>query len=191
MVSSHKPFYFMRHGETEWNHKNLPMGQQDISLNEEGLAQALAASQLIKDEQIKSIFVSPLKRAIQTAEIVCSQTSILYNVVEEIKEASFGVEEGNPNTAWAQEWMAGKPIEGAESFSSFIERVNKGLNIVFKSKHPTLMISHMGVYKIIQKILGMPPCGLQNGEVAYHVPPSDLTPQWTIYKILNTGKVLC
>lgn len=36
----HQPFYFMRHGEMDWNRSNLIMGQMDIPLNETGIRQA-------------------------------------------------------------------------------------------------------------------------------------------------------
>ena len=41
------PFYFIRHGETEWNRRNIVMGSQDIPLNELGLQQAHEASQVL------------------------------------------------------------------------------------------------------------------------------------------------
>lgn len=36
-----KPFYFLRHGETDWNKERKWQGSQDIPLNDTGIAQAL------------------------------------------------------------------------------------------------------------------------------------------------------
>ena len=42
-------FWFLRHGETDWNAQNLSQGAVDIPLNETGLAQArLARVQRLK-----------------------------------------------------------------------------------------------------------------------------------------------
>lgn len=41
----HIPFYFLRHGETDWNLQRKMMGGVDIPLNATGRAQAEAARQ--------------------------------------------------------------------------------------------------------------------------------------------------
>ena len=38
-----RDFYFIHHGETDWNREHRGMGQKDIPLNERGLAQAHTA----------------------------------------------------------------------------------------------------------------------------------------------------
>ncbi|MGI4954935.1 MAG: histidine phosphatase family protein, partial [Janthinobacterium lividum] len=35
-----RAFWFLRHGETDWNARNLSQGNVDIPLNEVGIAQA-------------------------------------------------------------------------------------------------------------------------------------------------------
>ncbi len=35
-----KTFYFLRHGETDWNRQRIIQGQTDTELNATGLAQA-------------------------------------------------------------------------------------------------------------------------------------------------------
>ena len=41
-------FWFLRHGETDWNAQNLSQGNVDIPLNETGLAQARSAALLLR-----------------------------------------------------------------------------------------------------------------------------------------------
>ncbi|KJV91271.1 2,3-bisphosphoglycerate-dependent phosphoglycerate mutase [Orientia tsutsugamushi] len=48
-----KPFYFLRHGETDWNLAHRAMGSQDIPLNDRGVSQGLNAAELLKNEPIK------------------------------------------------------------------------------------------------------------------------------------------
>ena len=42
----------LRHGESEWNAKNLFTGWVDVDLNEKGLAEAERGGKLLKDEGI-------------------------------------------------------------------------------------------------------------------------------------------
>ena len=46
-------FWFLRHGETDWNAQNLSQGNVDIPLNETGLAQARSASLLLRGRGIR------------------------------------------------------------------------------------------------------------------------------------------
>ena len=48
-------FWFLRHGETDWNAKDLSQGSVDIPLNETGLVQARSASLLLRNRGIHSI----------------------------------------------------------------------------------------------------------------------------------------
>lgn len=56
----------LRHGQSEWNKKNLFTGWVDIPLSEEGINEAFKAGELIKDIPIDVIFTSTLIRAHMT-----------------------------------------------------------------------------------------------------------------------------
>ncbi|KJV72600.1 histidine phosphatase super family protein [Orientia tsutsugamushi str. TA763] len=43
-----KPFYFLKHGKTDWNLEHRAMGSQDIPLNDRGVSQGLNAAELLK-----------------------------------------------------------------------------------------------------------------------------------------------
>ena len=62
----------LRHGESEWNLQNRFTGWTDVKLTNSGIKEAKKAGRNIYSEklQIKTIFTSILKRAIQTTEIV-------------------------------------------------------------------------------------------------------------------------
>ena len=57
------PFYFIRHGETDWNRRNIIMGSQDIPLNERGLEQAHEVSRILEKESFEIIVSSTKMRA--------------------------------------------------------------------------------------------------------------------------------
>lgn len=61
--------YIMRHGQTQWNAQGRLQGQTDIPLNEEGRAGAAAAREKYGCIPLDVCFASPLKRALETAEI--------------------------------------------------------------------------------------------------------------------------
>ncbi|MFC8504593.1 phosphoglyceromutase [Pedococcus sp. NPDC057267] len=59
----------LRHGESEWNSKNLFTGWVDVDLNDKGRAEAVNGGKLLKDNGILPTVVhtSVLRRAINTA----------------------------------------------------------------------------------------------------------------------------
>jgi len=66
----HHPFYFLRHGQTDWNLQGRLQGHTDIPLNATGLDQAHAAADMLADQGIDIIVSSPLVRALKTAAII-------------------------------------------------------------------------------------------------------------------------
>ena len=84
--------YILRHGETDYNNQGRFQGQNDISLNERGKKQAEETKIKLKDIKFDKVFVSPLKRAIETAKIVVPDYNL--EVDNRIIERSFGKLEG-------------------------------------------------------------------------------------------------
>ena len=100
-------FWFLRHGETDWNAQNLSQGNVDIPLNETGLAQARSASLLLRNKGIRSVISSPLSRAKVTADIAAAALGLPVQVDEGLREVAFGVKEGEPMADWFQHWVDG------------------------------------------------------------------------------------
>jgi 2,3-bisphosphoglycerate-dependent phosphoglycerate mutase len=61
----------LRHGESEWNAKNLFTGWVDVGLTEKGRAEALRGAELLVERELLPdiVHTSVLRRAIRTAEI--------------------------------------------------------------------------------------------------------------------------
>jgi len=61
----------LRHGESEWNSKNLFTGWVDVDLNQKGIDEATAAARLLQDEGLLPdvAHTSLLRRAIHTANL--------------------------------------------------------------------------------------------------------------------------
>ncbi len=60
----------VRHGETEWNRIRRFQGRSDLELNDRGKAQVDSLALTLKEKEIKSIYSSPLLRAVETAKAV-------------------------------------------------------------------------------------------------------------------------
>ena len=67
-------FYFIRHGETEWNTKGIYQGLTDIPLSEKGEKQAEYLGKRFQNKALKvdAIYSSPLQRAVKTAESIAN-----------------------------------------------------------------------------------------------------------------------
>jgi 2,3-bisphosphoglycerate-dependent phosphoglycerate mutase len=66
-----KKLILVRHGESEWNAKNLFTGWVDVDLSEKGVKEAKRAGELLKEKNILPdiVHTSLLRRAIKTANI--------------------------------------------------------------------------------------------------------------------------
>jgi probable phosphoglycerate mutase len=165
------PFWFLRHGQTDWNKEHRIMGQTDIPLNQTGIDQAQKAAQLLKDKNFKTIISSPLKRTLQTAEIVAAEHDTPIIIMDQFKEAGWGTLEGtlkDSSGAWFYNWKQGIPVEGAEFFVDYIQRVRNGLQQALVYPSPILIVSHGGVYWVMQEILKLANEDISNCSPIFH-----------------------
>lgn len=89
--------YIMRHGLTDWNILHKLQGQTDIPLNEEGRSMAKAAHDEYLHIHFDLCYSSPLKRAMQTAQILLQGRNVPIKTDDRLKEMSFGIYEGIEN----------------------------------------------------------------------------------------------
>jgi broad specificity phosphatase PhoE len=69
-------FVLVRHGETDWNRERRFQGHADVPLNEAGRRQAEALADALAGERFAAAYSSPLRRALETAEIVADRLHI-------------------------------------------------------------------------------------------------------------------
>jgi 2,3-bisphosphoglycerate-dependent phosphoglycerate mutase len=74
----------VRHGQSDWNLKNLFTGWVDVDLTERGRTEAREAGRLLKAEgfQFDLVFTSVLKRAIRTMWTVLDEMDLMWLPVE-------------------------------------------------------------------------------------------------------------
>jgi len=122
-------FWFLRHGETDWNAKGWSQGNIDIPLNANGIAQAQAAAPMLVNRGIASIVASPLSRAHDTAKVAAELLGLPVHLDEGLRETSFGEKEGQPMSEWFSHWVEGSYTPpGGESFADLRARALAAVN---------------------------------------------------------------
>ena len=117
---------FVRHGQTEWNRLGKQQGLADIPLDQTGIEQARKTAQLLKDEAFDCVYCSPLKRARQTAEMICEGRNIPIILEQRLIERDMGEFEG---MTWHQfdtrafwDYTADLHYQKAENIRDFYRR---------------------------------------------------------------------
>ncbi|PHK94966.1 histidine phosphatase family protein [Pseudoroseomonas rhizosphaerae] len=158
---SRAPFWFLRHGETDWNARGLSQGNVDIPLNAIGIAQAERAARALLDgqagRQIATIVASPLGRARDTAAAVGKLLGLPVEIHDALREVSFGVQEGQPMADWFDDWVEGRfTPEGAESFARLRERTVAAINHCLARPGPVLVVAHGALWRAFRAEAGLP-----------------------------------
>ena len=128
--------YFVRHGQTTWNKRKKLQGQHDTKLTPRGLEQARLAAEGMKDIPFDYVIASPLSRARVTAETIVGDRPLTIEFDDRLKEIDFGRDNGrcfgktmnDPHFVRYQRFFNEphkyKPIKGAESYQTVIERAD-------------------------------------------------------------------
>jgi probable phosphoglycerate mutase len=172
-------FWFLRHGETDWNARGLSQGSVDVPLNATGLAQAHAAAALLVHRGITTIVASPLSRAQDTAAIVGAALALPVATDELLREVSFGVQEGQPMSEWFDDWILGRfTPAGAEPFAALRSRATAAINRALAHPAPVLVVAHGALFRALRAEMGLPPAvRLPNATPMWCEPG---TPAWTL-----------
>jgi len=133
-MSKSAEFYFVRHGQTDYNVSPTKVDHTDVSLNAVGWSQAHALEPLIRTLPIRSVCHSPLKRVLETKDVIASQHSAMHHVIEELTECS------------GQIWDDMTSGINGEHVSCFIQRAVKGINRALEKPGPILIVAHGGIH---------------------------------------------
>ena len=151
-----RPFWFLRHGQTDWNAEGLSQGNVDIPLNATGLAQAGAAAEALRGRGIVRIIASPLGRARTTAEIVARGLGLGVEIDEDLREAAFGVQEGQKMGPWFAEWLEGQSTpQGGESYAALHARTVGAVNRALAESSPVLVVAHGALFRALRDAMGL------------------------------------
>jgi probable phosphoglycerate mutase len=175
-------FWFLRHGETDWNAQDLAQGNVDVPLNQTGLAQARSAALLLRERGIRSVISSPLSRAKDTADIVAAQLGLPVQTDDALREVAFGVQEGKPMAAWFAAWVDGQfTPDGGESFAALTVRAVGVINRCVQRPPVVLVVGHGGVFRALRGAMGQDrTVRTRNGVPVWCEPPAGAGGAWGI-----------
>ncbi|BAT71089.1 probable phosphoglycerate mutase [Thermosulfidibacter takaii ABI70S6] len=159
----------IRHGESEFNKKGIIQGHTNSPLSPLGRVQAELTGMWLKEQSnIQKIYTSPLRRALETAQIINKHLQVPLIEIEEFKEIKLGIWEGKSIEEVKQKdptnlnlWFtepAKARIEGAERLDAFQKRVTDAFyKIVEEEREGEIaIVAHGGtISAIIASVLNL------------------------------------
>ncbi|CEF57201.1 histidine phosphatase family protein [Acetobacter ghanensis] len=166
-----RPYWYLRHGQTDWNRAGLSQGRTDVPLNETGIEQAVEAGRLIEQavraagqgSSITRIVCSPLERAHKTASIVRDELAahglplLPLSVDDGLAEVCFGEQEGQPIADWYDDWIAEQYTPpGAEPFAELKSRAAQAVNRATAPEGLPLIVAHGALFRALRAVMALP-----------------------------------
>jgi len=152
---SSKKIYIVRHGQTDYNLRNVVQGGGiDSDLNENGISQANAFYEAKKHIQFDKIYYTGLKRTKQSVQKFLRE-GVPHEAVPDLNEISWGKYEGVPMDHSENEyylnmiarWSQGDLdhcIERGESPNIAAKRLRRGIEYILQQEGQTILICMHG-----------------------------------------------
>ena len=182
----------VRHGQSDWNNKNLFTGWENPGLTSRGIDEAHATGLLLKKQSkiYSYLFTSLLDRAINTANIIIEELDINgINVVrdEALNERDYGeltgLNKDDAREKWGEDqvhiWRRSFdiPPPGGESLKDTADRVipyyeNKILPLLFEDNNILVSAHGNSLRALVMHIEGLSPEEILQREIATGQPIS-------------------
>ncbi|HEY0070523.1 MAG TPA: histidine phosphatase family protein [Chloroflexia bacterium] len=152
--------YLVRHGENranitkEFSHKKV-----DYPLTEKGVLQARQTAEYFKDRHVDEVYSSPLRRAVQTAEIIAQTKGLPVTIVEALREVNSGHLEDTPPSeeTWrvyldtVRGWNEGRPevaLPGGENYFTLANRIRQAIGEIIGDRdgRQIVVAGHGGIF---------------------------------------------
>lgn len=163
-MSDNPLLHLVRHGRTDANLDDRFVGWSDDALNAAGRAEAAELAARLAGEGIEGVFTSPVRRAVETAEILADAWDASVHTVHDLHEIEIGpwkgllereVREGHP--AEYADWLrdpAGFRLPGRESLEEVRERTMRAVDQIARSQlsagdAPAVVVTHLAVLRVL------------------------------------------
>jgi len=158
-----------RHGETEWNVKEVFRGRTDIELNETGIRQAQLLAEYLSSMKIDAIYSSTLARALKTAEIIASHHKLDVETAPDLIDFNYGKWQGLPHQEVKdkykelyREWISSPHQVKTPSGESLDDVRGRAMSVVSeitaRYEGTVILVSH----RVVNKVLICALMGLDN-----------------------------
>ena len=156
-----------RHGETVWNVEKIYRGRTDVNLDEVGTKQAELLGKYLGNWELEAIYSSPLKRALDTANIIARCQKVGVHVAEGLIDFDYGewqsLSEQEVKRLYPtlhNEWLNNPhkvKMPGGESLEDVRRRAIKVVDdVLSKYQGSVVLVSHRVVNKVlICSLLGL------------------------------------
>ena len=191
----------VRHGQSEWNLKNLFTGWKNPDLTEQGIEEARKAGQTIKAAGLKPsvYYTSALRRAQHTLDLILEELGVVNVVItrnQALNERDYGdlsgLNKDDARAKWGEEqvllWRRSYdvPPPGGESLKDTAARTLPYYNKFIKPQvedGATVLVSAHGnsLRSMVMAIEGLTPDEILKRELATGEP--------VVYRISKTGKL--
>ena len=157
--------WLIRHGETDWNRERRTQGHSHNPLSALGVKQARRLAQRLENESFDCVYSSDLERALQTANTVFPDRSIIQDA--RLREIGRGILEGSTDAERTEEQrellrhvrgdrLLRRP-PGGENFQDVLDRVGAWLADL-PQQGKVIAFTHGGViHAALQYLVGYSP----------------------------------
>jgi broad specificity phosphatase PhoE len=151
----------VRHGETEWNRREIFRGRADVELNERGREQAKALGAALDRRSIDVVYSSPLSRAVETAEAITGPHGMSVEIEDAFIDFHYGTWQGLPHDEVRQrypdmyhDWVE-RPhtvrMDGGESLRMVRRRAMQALmRVVDRHQDETVVVV---AHRVVNKVM--------------------------------------
>jgi broad specificity phosphatase PhoE len=153
--------YLVRHGETDLNRDRRFRGMSDAPLNERGRLEVQGAARLLSGLGVSAVYTSPVRRAVETAEIIAGEIGAGVSIKEGLVDVDYGewqgltVEEVREKFGEAalEAWIrdpGGFTFPGGESMRDVRSRLEPALLDIVRGNPggAAAAVSHLAVLKV-------------------------------------------
>lgn len=144
----------IRHGETDDNIKKI-YGRKNTPLNKNGIRQIQKLEEIVFEYKNKKIYISPLERTMESAEILGLKGSL----ESRIEEIDFGIFEGRTyleiqedyheeTKDWIKDYMNYEIPQG-ESLKDVYSRIVSFIEEKIKKNEDIVLVTHEGVIRLL------------------------------------------
>ncbi len=181
--------YFVRHCESVWNAEGRVQGHSDVRLSDLGRRQSEAVAEALVSRPIETVWSSPLRRAMETAEPIARRLGLPVQIDPRLKEINAGVFQDKRGADLVvlypgayERWLSGDAdfrIPGGESRRELAERARAAVDSIRATgREQVAIIAHGGVIvSAVKSLLGVPlsepPLAVANGSITTIVWPDN------------------